>query len=159
MVKAVVPPSSLVAVAVGVAAFETIRLVMFHIVTRLAPVVAPAAPVPTKSRSVVPSKNSKRGEHVPWGLPPPFMFLSFDIAGTGFSVSLARNVSVYSAGLVLDAVCVPQRIKRSRCRAVLIVIVIKVTIQNGAAAGGSDRRIHVGLQRLRHLRDNLVGVG
>ncbi len=106
-VKALVPPSSLVAVAVGVVAFETIRVVMFHIVTRLAPVVAPAAPVPTKSRSVVPSKNSSRGEHVPTGLAAPLIFLSFDMAGTGFIAPVARNLSVYSAGLVLDAVCVP----------------------------------------------------
>ena len=108
MVKAVVPPSSLVAVAVGVAAFETIRLVMFHIVTRLAPVVAPALPVPTKRRSVVPSKNSSSGEHVPTGLPAPLIFLSFDMVGTGFIAPVARNVSVYRAGLVADAVCVPQ---------------------------------------------------
>jgi hypothetical protein len=79
-----VPPHSLVAVLFGKVVFEEMRLVTSHSVTRFAPVVLLALPAPTKSRSVVPSKKSSKGEQLPEGLPAPLMFRLSDMAGVLF---------------------------------------------------------------------------
>ena len=98
------PPSSFVAVAVGVAALEVIRVAMFHMVIKLAPVVAPNAPTPANKRSLVPSKKDVSGEQIPAGFPAPLMLISFDIAGVVFITPAPVKVIVYSAGFVPEAV-------------------------------------------------------
>src|SRR5579864_1518998 len=107
-VNALVPPHSFVAVLFGSVALEGIRVFTFHSVTRFAPPVPPKLPVPTKSRSVVPSKKSSRGEHVPTGLAAPLMCRLSDIAGTAFINPLgALKESAYKLGLLKLLACVP----------------------------------------------------
>src|SRR5277367_3353191 len=83
-VNALVPPHSPVAVLFGTALLDAIREFTFHSVTRFAPVVALKFPVPTKSRSVRPSKKSSSGEHVPTGLPAPLILRLSDMTGVLF---------------------------------------------------------------------------
>src|SRR5271170_2852260 len=100
-VNALVPPHSFVAVLFGRVEFKGIRVFTFHSVTRFAPVVPPLFPAPTKSRSVVPSKKSSKGEQMPAGLPAPLMFRLSDIAGVVFMIPFgALNDSAYKLGLV-----------------------------------------------------------
>src|ERR1022692_3996632 len=107
-VKALVPPHSLVAVLVGGVALDAIRVVTFHSVTRFAPVVPPKLPVPTNSRSVVPSKKSSKGEQVPAGFAAPLMFRLSDTAGVEFINPFgALKESAYRLGLVALLACVP----------------------------------------------------
>src|SRR5271167_2188598 len=100
-VNALVPPHSFAAVLFGTALLDAIRVLTFHSLTRFAPVVAPKFPVPTKIRSVVPSKKSSNGEHVPTGLLPPLMFRLSDIAGVLFINPFGdEKDSAYKLGLV-----------------------------------------------------------
>ena len=86
--KALVPPHSLGAVKLGVVVFEVILPFTFHWVTRFAPPVPVMSPVPTKSRSFVPSKNSNKGEQMPTGLVVPLICVSLDMAAVLFMVPL-----------------------------------------------------------------------
>lgn len=87
-VNELVPPHSLVAVAVGLVVFNEILEFIFHSVTRLAPLFDVRAPVPRNNRSFVPSKNSSNGAQKPAGLVVPLILVSFDMAGVLFIVPL-----------------------------------------------------------------------
>jgi hypothetical protein len=108
-VNAVVPPHSLPAVLLGAVALEVMRFVIFHSLTRLAPVATPDVPTPTNSRSVVPSKNVTRGEHVLFGFVPALMLRLSDTAGVVFITPVvAENDNAYKLGLVALFDWVPQ---------------------------------------------------
>src|SRR5580704_18871985 len=108
-VKALVPPHSFVAVLFGAVVLEVIRVFTFHSVTRFAPVVALKFPVLTKSRSVVPSKKSSNGEHVPTGLLAPLIFRLSDMAGVLFIKPFGdEKDSAYKLGLFELVPWVPQ---------------------------------------------------
>src|ERR1700674_985875 len=99
-VNALVPPHSFVAVLFGSVALEGIRVFTSHSVTRFAPPVPAKFPVPTKSRSVVPSKKSSNGEQVPTGLPAPLMCRLSDMAGAPFIKPFGdEKESAYKLGL------------------------------------------------------------
>ncbi len=72
-------------VAVGVSLALVSWVVTFHIVTMLVPVVAVGIPMPTKIRSVVPSKNSVIGEQRPVVVPFRLTCLLLDMAGVVFA--------------------------------------------------------------------------
>src|SRR5580704_12057785 len=111
-VNALVPPHSFGAVLLGAVALEAIRVFTFHSLTRFAPVVAPKFPVPTKIRSVVPSKKSSNGEHVPTGLLAPLIFRLSDMTGVLFIKPFGdENESAYKLGLVELVAWVPQAYK------------------------------------------------
>src|SRR5689334_15799197 len=94
MVKPLVPPIWLAAVAVGVAALEVMRVLMFQAVTRFPPVVAPEVPTPTNKRSLVPSKYSIKGEQELLGLAPVLILWLSDIAGVVFINPLTAKLRV-----------------------------------------------------------------
>src|SRR6266496_5544326 len=91
MEKPLVPPNWLIAVDVGVAVVNVIRVLMFQAVTRFAPVVAPEVPTPTNKRSLVPSKYSNNGEQVLAGLATVVMFRLSDMAGVIFIILVAAK--------------------------------------------------------------------
>ena len=84
------------------------RLVTFHMVTMFDPVlVARLTPVPTKSLSVVPSKNVSRGEQSLAGFVAAFIFMFPFMTGVVFITPFGANDMEYSAGFVLAVACAP----------------------------------------------------
>src|SRR5580658_1802835 len=88
IVNELVPPHSLVAVALGRVVFDVILEFISHSVTRLAPLADVRAPAPANNRSFVPSKNSSKGAQKPAGFVAPLILASSDMAGVLFIVPL-----------------------------------------------------------------------
>jgi len=83
------------------------RLVIFHIVTMLDPVVELMLPVPTNNRSVVPSKNENSGEHTLSGFVPALILMFPFTAGVVLITPFAAKDMAYKAGFAFDPACVP----------------------------------------------------